>query len=950
MILPRKMTLLKGKILLFILLILVFWKFFAPGPKVANDFPYVFTESLKEGFAWPSTWSARGGEGMGEQALLTMWAWPIDFFYGLGASLGLTFDMLERIFGPLAILIIGIFSINKLLKKYELTNSAIFVSSFFYLTTSYLILLIDGGQMQIALAYVLMPLSFLLIQEGVSGNLVQKIKAGLGVSLMGFLDIRFVYVLLVLSVFWNLYEFIILTENKFALVKNIFLTGVVITLTFLGLNFYWILPLFLIKSNSVTSTFNRLTETSFLSFATWKHALLLLQPHWYKNVFGKVAAVDDYKEFLLIPLLVFSAPLVIYLNKSKERIKKLRILPFWLFIAIVSIFLVKGSNPPFGHIYPWLYENIPGFSLFRDSTKFFFLISLSYSVLIGFTVDGIVKKMNWKLSVIPLLLTTYFLLLIRPVWTNRMTGTFSDPIYKEEFIRVAEALKNDKNFGRVFWIPSRAPLGFVSPDHPSAEASRFFSKRPFAIGNVGTYEIFNFLREASYMGELFKISGIEYIAYPYPDTRREELKPDSIDYYYAFLDQLSNLPWIKGSVTNPPVSVLKTKKDVEHFYLAENTFLIVGSDRIYDELVGIEGFNLPQNAILFAEEAPKAYFENLGNPNTKIILFEKDDLDFLMSTITEDKFIFPAKYLSPNPDEMGWWMRDTAGFLWWRNFLQEKYALDYQEFDYGGGWVVGEGDRELTVRSDNLHSGDMVFARVMNSKRGGVLEFAQGETELNGSIATNGECLRKTFIKLTGYKKIPDKFFEYDCAFLFWIYVGKIDKDGEITIKTRGDLNVVNALISIPEEELNLYRDKINQYEVYSWNDLDSEQKSELFTGFSDSSIDDSRFTNNKRSGLSYTKISPAHYKVSIKGLEGSATLVFSESYDSLWRIENVQTGEKESSYPLYSLINGFYIEKDGEYDIYFSPQKYVYPGMIGSGLTLFLAVSTLIISRKKKY
>ncbi|KKR11167.1 MAG: hypothetical protein UT40_C0040G0015, partial [Candidatus Woesebacteria bacterium GW2011_GWA1_39_21b] len=761
-----------------------------------------------------------------------------------------------------------------------------------------------------------------------------------------------------------LYKLFLISRSKVAywFLEWIYVMGMS-TIIFLGLNSYWILPMLLVRTESISANFNRLTETSFLSFATWKHALLMLQPHWYKNVFGKISAVRDYKEFLLIPLLVFSAPLVVYLNKSKERFQKLRVVFFWLFVAIISVFLVKGSNPPFVQVYPWLFENIPGFSLFRDSTKFYFLVSLSYAVLIGFTTDGIIKlTQDLKMSrtflksyilnprSLVLFLTTYILLLARPVWSGQMTGTLSDPVYEEEFFNIADILKQDRDFGRVLWIPSRPPLGFASPVHPAAEALRLVDKRPFAIGTVGSYELFNYLREASFMGELMEIAGVKYIVYPYPDTRREELKQDNIDYYNVFLDQLSNLPWIEGMVSSPPVSVLKTKKDVEHFYLAENTFIIVGSDRIYDELVGIERFDLSQNAILFAEAAPEATIASLGNPNTKIILFEKDNLDFLMSTITEDKFIFPAKYLGPDPDENGWWKRDTEDFLWWRNFLQEKYDLDYQDFDYGGGWAVGEGYRELVIRNEKLHSGDMVFARVMNSKSGGVLEFKQGENKLNGPIGTNGECSEKTYIKLTGYKEIPDKFFEYDCAFLFWLYIGKIDKDGEISIKTKGDLNVINALVSIPEGELNNFRDKINHYEVYNWNDLDDEKRRDLFRGFLDSNPNDSLFFNDKPPGLKYTRISPTHYKVSIKGLESPATLVFSESYDSLWQIEYVQTGEKENSYPLYGLINGFYIEKDGEYDVYFLPQKYVYPGMVGSGITLFLIGFTFIFRRRIKY
>ncbi|MBU0569759.1 hypothetical protein KKB40_03180, partial [Patescibacteria group bacterium] len=57
---------------------------------------------------------------------------------------------------------------------------------------------------------------------------------------------------------------------------------------------------------------------------------------------------------------------------------------------------------------------------------------------------------------------------------------------------------------------------------------------------------------------------------------------------------------------------------------------------------------------------------------------------------------------------------------------------------------------------------------------------------------------------------------------------------------------------------------------------------------------------------------------------------------------------EIQNSYPLYSLINGFTIEKDGEYDIYFFPQRYVLPGLLVSGASLVLVTFILLSLRKR--
>src|SRR3989304_3560865 len=113
----------------------------------------------------PSTWLSRGGEGMGEYGILTMWSWPTDFLYGLGGKLGLSFDFLERVLGGLLAIFIGVYALQKLLKKYDIEGLPAFVATLFYLTTTYFILLLDGGQFLIALASSFMPLAFYFDQK-----------------------------------------------------------------------------------------------------------------------------------------------------------------------------------------------------------------------------------------------------------------------------------------------------------------------------------------------------------------------------------------------------------------------------------------------------------------------------------------------------------------------------------------------------------------------------------------------------------------------------------------------------------------------------------------------------------------------------------------------------------------------------------------------------------------
>jgi len=727
-------------------------------------------------------------------------------------------------------------------------------------------------------------------------------------------------------------------------IKSYIIVAALSGIIFLGYHAYWIIPSFISKLPGLPQGFGRSSQVNALSFANVGHSLFLLAPHWYKNIFGKVTALKP--EFFLIPFLVFMAPIL------KKRNKEVG---FWLLVAVVFIFLSKGINPPLSGIYPWLFLHVPGFSLFRDPTKFFFPFALSYSVLMAISMDEITKKLadlrlkNTFLNSLILnpkaflfLITVYFLVLIRPVWLGQMTGLFAEPMYKEDHFKVSEILKKDLGYGRVLWIPTRAPLGFSSPMHTSVEALSFTQKRPFAVGVVGTYETFNFLREAPFMGQLFNIAGIKYIVYPYPDTRREELKQGNIDYYYRFLDQISSLPWVKQRLSDPPVPLIETTNHQDHFFVADNAYWVIGSDRIYNDLSQLAGFDLSKNAVIFTEEKAGLGAKYYENDFPKIIVFDEQKEDVALElALRENDFYFPASGLDFDPlKKTSWWKRETADLLWFRDFLQQKYNLDNLDFDYSGGWAIGEGSGELGVRSKILKEGKILFARLMVSNRGGKVEFFQRDGKL-GEIDTLSESPEKVEIKLTGYKDIPNQVYEYDKADFKWFKIGILTGDDPVYIKTQGGINIVNTLATLSDADWALAQDNVTNLEgnesIIYWNGLEESEKLAL-VGSENNTL------------LQYERLSPTKYHFTVKGVDRPKFIAFSETYDPLWKIrDNKEPALSHASTPLYGLINGFIVDKDGDYVVYFEPQKYVYPGLVISGLTFVIILSLLIFLRKKE-
>ena len=864
-----------------VLLFLIYWIFWVPGPRVGNDFSLTSQSLLKSMFNMPQTWSVSGTEGLGEYTVFTLWSYPFNLLTGTLANLGLSFEVLERVLIIIPLLFFGVLSIWKYCDFLKFSNYAKSISTIFYLTNTYILLLIDGGQLTIGLTYTFFPYAFLTIEKSLKGGFKKRILAALLVSIVGVFDVRFIFVLLLLCLIRFVFEFLFLSSWKsFEWIIRWIKTAVTIIPIYIGLNFYWLLVLF--ESPISSSTFANLTQTTFVSFISLGHSILLLSPHWFKNVFGNITQLRF--EFFLIPVLVFLAPILRPKNK---------IVSFWLLVAIIYIFLTKGTSEPFSNLYQWLYSNVPGFSLFRDSTKFFFLICLSYTVLIGITVDELGKRFQKAKIIFVILITAYLILLIRPVWMGKMTGTFSSQPLNNEYLQLNKIFESDKQSSKVFWIPTIAPLTTLDESHSAVEAARLVQKRTFGQASVGTYEFFNFLREAPYMGQLFDVSGIGYLVYPNLDPRRDNMHPDNIKYHSIFSDQLSKLPWL-SKVENSTIPLWTVNHYQERLFITPNIWWVIGSDDIYKEATKSSELALSKNSLIFAEDLPGLGKRIDELSFAKIVLFHKTMLDLAASFIEQDSLIFPAKNLKYDPNASGWWMRGTSDLIKWKDFLKEKYRIDNQDFDLNGGWAVAEKNLELKVKSEKLKKDQILLARVLESTRSGSLSFYQ-DNELVGQINTKspGDNVR-------------------------WFEIGSLVGNKDLTIKTQGEINVVNALALLPAS---------------LWQEYKAKAK-----GYQDRVVNFGKEAQEANSSVSYKQINPTKYIVTVKNLTQPAMLIFSQNFDNNWKLDG------KSSLPVYSLLNGFSIDKNGEYELNFEPQKYILPGLVISILTLFASLFLLLV------
>ena len=126
-------------------------------------------------------------------------------------------------------------------------------------------------------------------------------------------------------------------------------------------------------------------------------------PDWYSSS-TSISLVHSYaNNYLSNPIYVifsFVFPLLIItpfiLAKTKEQ-KKL--ISFVGLAMLLAMFFMAGSHKPLGFVYEFIYDNLPGFSIFRSPYyKFGVAFFICASILMAFTLSALIEKVTARLT------------------------------------------------------------------------------------------------------------------------------------------------------------------------------------------------------------------------------------------------------------------------------------------------------------------------------------------------------------------------------------------------------------------------------------------------------------------------------------------------------------------------------------------------------------------------
>ena len=496
----------------------------------------------------PMAWDSILNTGMGKPAMDTLWITSYLNLTTLLSKINFSWEMIVFWFWLLPAVILSFLSGYWMCRYLSLNKKYSFIGGLIYLSNTYILLILTGGQIGVSLAYSIAPLVLLCFIK-LTDNVRLRVYAGLILALQILFDPRITFITgFAIGLFF-------LIKGYRELIK------IIIPVIIVGLlHSYWIMPLLISRATSIPLGVENISQLAFFSFADLSNSLALLHPNWPENIFGKVYFMRP--EFIILPIIAYGSLLFLKNSKSEARNSKQilnsklqiqnTIVLFFVFLGLVGAFLGKGVNEPFGFIYEWLFQYMPGFKMFRDPTKFYLLIALSYSVLIPFTLNKIGNLIKHKRLPV-LLFLVFWIWLIKPVWIKEISGIFRPSDVPKEYVELKDFLYDQKDYFRTLWIPIKQRFGFFSSNHPAIDGDDKFLQKNFNLAD---------LQDMS----------VKYVVVPYDSGGElfvKDYKYDESKYQEAVVI-LRNTSWLKQVNNFGKIAVFEVPQYKDHFWTENN--------------------------------------------------------------------------------------------------------------------------------------------------------------------------------------------------------------------------------------------------------------------------------------------------------------------------------------------------------------------------------------------
>ncbi|MDH5770203.1 MAG: hypothetical protein OEZ25_02800 [Candidatus Bathyarchaeota archaeon] len=737
---------------------------------------------------------------------------------------------------------------------------------------------------------------------------------------------------------WFLYSIILsLREQCPSKVLSHIKAGLLIVILFVILNAHWIIPY-------AFSSLVRIPRPQYI--VTWETIerlsarsdllnVIRLMGNWFPQVVYQPPP-PLYTLWLPASFTLPLAAFVTALTKFKDKYVK-----YFLLMCVLSIFLAMGSNSPLSQAYKWASLEAP-FSdaigwVFREPDRWNGLTSLMYALLIGIAIPDLFQRnwikyvprikalsINWKSMsyLLPLMLATLlissFTLYAAPTISAYFHNIYVPVKVPQEYYDVNDWLRNQSGVFRVLWLapwkygmpvngtirhtwaPEKAVTLRAIEVWSSAKPS-MASRVPFSSYEARRYINFIYSRlQSDDLSKYVELLGVRYIVY-HNDILGAEKKGE------LELQKLMKQPNLKLVWQSGFMYIFESNHYAPRVYAPHQSVLVVGNLDSLSEFTSVNGSKLSNNAIIFLQQSH--YEPKVLNTVDHILLIDKDLEDLALSFVSNKYLIRPFDHTITGNPFKGWAKTNIYEDRWnW----PDQSIVGYWDWDYGYGLIkTATPSAKLNMPFNAEFAGSHeLWMRYLT--RAGKMAVYFDDVEV-GEVEAVGEG---------GFK---------------WIRVGAINVTAgrhTVTLESLSDYNAVNLIAVAPTYEVAKLFNMIEGLNVH----FNDEGLSDIF----------SRADSDRSTVASYEQVSPTKWLVHVNTSE-PFVLAFTESYDPLWIVHG--DGFFVRSFPLYSVINGFHINKTGTYElvIEYEPQKFFDLGLYISAVSVAtISVLCVILSHKR--
>lgn len=566
--------------------------FLQSGILTNDDWLYIYPQSFETYTFEPLAWI---DDQLGSVNIF-LYFHPVKVFMLYLNNLGLTYGDIERIVFLIPAITFGYWGSYLLIKDITKSELASFVGSGVFLLNGYS-MIISSSHLTVLVSMSIVPFTLFLARR-----ILEKKENHLFIL---------INILLFLS---SAYEFRIFYINSFILLiyvlynsfltfkswKDIFINFLKFSLFFfipILFNFYWFLFLYSKGMTQSNTFFDR--ELFGNNYMNIKRAITLFHPFW-KN--GRVYPffIQDIPLFQwLIPIFAFSS---FYIGRKNKNIL------FFGLISLIGIFLTKQVGIPFSHTYEFLFKNFPGFNAFREASKFYILIALGYSVLIGYLVKIILNKLDSKLPLMKIGLTVLIIGIILQnsfyLMLGNIEGMFVEKHVPEEYLELNSILLDDSETYRTLWIPRKSRWSIYNNQISALSLDELLNGswsnliESYEDNKITSDKLINFIKQEN-LPELLNKSNIKYVIVPMVDN----INRDNFYQYYLpqqeFTNELDNLSFLKKvPLKNNKIYVYENDKYLPLLSLENQNEGTLKYEKVNSTLYKLNLNNVSQNTII----------------------------------------------------------------------------------------------------------------------------------------------------------------------------------------------------------------------------------------------------------------------------------------------------------------------------------------------------------------